>query len=718
MNSIFGSTSRAARLLLSARAVLFDLDGTLIDTHIDFGEMRRELLRLARNAGVQPPLPDQTDVLGLVDMACQWLETTRGAAAAAEFRREAFAALEAIETVQCATPVLVDGSSRLLRVLQEQGIRVGIVTRNSRAVSERLVREGQLECGALVTRDDVLRTKPHPDHLLETLRMLSDGSSPGIAPTEAVMVGDHWMDVLGGQRAGCTTIGLLRGRTPDFFANARPDELVEDITELASAVEEGLSLSRRALFAMGGASLLTAAVGPADAVLPAGTQTDSPRQDGSWELDFSGIHSYCSHEHWGSLASFGMEPEGFRADLVPGAEPLRRTGLLDVLLEPYLSGWIAAGGDDPGPLAARAGVASVHEAKGTALSRLWPDLWPILQRHTTTGTFQAIREGIRILHGRDVTQAESVEAIDERIGLAYADLFSFYRRAMSVANLRSVIRPVHPAFYYRPQDTPAATSEATFMRTVLRIDPLLHMWQDASPQRDHLASLTGIEPDGPQSWRQFLALLFDHAAERGCLGIKQLQAYSRSLEFVPREDTQVRFRGNLSPAEVQAFQDWVVHECCRQAHERSWPHQIHVGTHNLPHSNPLPLSTLAARYRGMRLVLLHCWPYHAEAGWLAWQHPNVFLDACWLAVLNPTFLRTALDEWLGLVPAHKIMCGHDATSIEMAVGAAAVLRRTLGELLQDRVVSGALRKQEAYAVASAILHRNAEQVYRWSAPTG
>ena len=32
-----------------------------------------------------------------------------------------------------------------------------------------------------------------------------------------------------------------------------------------------------------------------------------------------------------------------------------------------------------------------------------------------------------------------------------------------------------------------------------------------------------------------------------------------------------------------AFQDWIMHECCKQAHDRGWPHQVHVGTHNLPH---------------------------------------------------------------------------------------------------------------------------------------
>ena len=51
------------------RAVLFDLDGTLIETHIDFSAMTRDMERLARAAGVPDEVTAGKDILSLVDAA-------------------------------------------------------------------------------------------------------------------------------------------------------------------------------------------------------------------------------------------------------------------------------------------------------------------------------------------------------------------------------------------------------------------------------------------------------------------------------------------------------------------------------------------------------------------------------------------------------------------------------------------------------------------------
>jgi predicted TIM-barrel fold metal-dependent hydrolase len=113
----------------------------------------------------------------------------------------------------------------------------------------------------------------------------------------------------------------------------------------------------------------------------------------------------------------------------------------------------------------------------------------------------------------------------------------------------------------------------------------------------------------------------------------------------------------------------------------------------------------------MPVVLLHCWPFTRECGWLAWTHPNVYADACWLGVLNPAYLREALATWIGLVPSHKIMCGHDATSIEMAAGSVTAVRQALGEVLGDQCRYGAFAEGRSREIAADIMSRNAERLY-------
>ncbi|MGI6380746.1 MAG: amidohydrolase family protein [Anaerolineae bacterium] len=428
-------------------------------------------------------------------------------------------------------------------------------------------------------------------------------------------------------------------------------------------------------------------------------------------LDLTSAPSYCAHEHWGSLASIGMLHGWFRGDMQAGAEPSRRTGLLDVLLDPYLGGHMGAAGDAPDQLARERHGVGIHELAAVGLAAALQLARPSLQRQRFTGTYACIIRGCQMLHGTalDLQRPQSWQALDAHIAAAYADLHTWHPRAMAMAGFTDVIRPVQPEFYW--DRAPAAERERRYLRTVLRIDPLLGFWQESCPRRARLVDWVGIDPVDAASWRAFLGALFDAAAAGGALGIKQLQAYTRDLAFAPRSDAEVRFRGDLSPDQARAFQDWIVHACCALAHERGWPQQIHVGTANLNGSSPLPLEALARRYPRMRLVLLHCWPFLDEAAWLAKYQPNVYLDGCWLPILSPAHLERALNTWLTYVPSHKLMVSHDATSIEMAAGAAATLRQLLAVALEQVQAWTGASAEEGEALAAAVLYDNAVQLY-------
>ncbi len=695
-------------------AALFDLDGTLIDTHIDFPAMKLEMLQLAAAHGLDDRRLRSHDILAIVEEGAAHVRAEAGDAAGAAFRAGAFDRLRQLETEQCADPVELPGAAELLQSLRQDGVKVGIVTRNCRDVAEALIERGRLHCDALVSRDDVAQTKPHPEHLRDALRLLGlDGLPAG----SVVMVGDHWMDVLAGRRAGCRTVGLLRGRDTAWFDRAKPDVLLEDVAELAEAYgTREPFISRRELLVMTGAgAAMGGTIGP---VSQTSRTARRPNRKETPGMNLEHIPSYCTHEHWGSLASFGMTPEGFRADVVRGAVPERRTGLFDLILDPYFNGWLAGAGLDIGAVARDAGVPSLHGAPSDDVARCWRALRAHASTFSMTGIYQALRLGLRSLYGADMALGSDgiVVQLDRKVGEAYFSLYSWYETAMKKARLIKPIRPVHPEFFWRFDDAGDRSGEARVFRPILRIDPLLELWPESCPRRDALAELTGADPADAASWRKFLGALMDRAEKYRCVGIKQLQAYSRNLDFRPVADSDVVFRGALSETERLAFGNWVVNECCKLANDRGWPHQIHTGTHNLPNSNPLPLAALAQRYRRMPLVLLHCWPYLTEAGWLAWQNPNVYLDGCWMPVINPAYLQEALVRWLGLMPRTKVMCGHDSTSVEMAVGSVQLVREAVGAYLGEAVARGVLDEGSANEAAHDLLHRNAERLY--SEPVG
>lgn len=218
------SSRPAVPPLASLRAVLFDLDGTLVQTHIDFPAMTQAMLARARKAEVPDHVVEGKDILGLVDAAAAYVTAQGGDGAS--FRRAAHADLEQREVEGCAHPNLLPGTDTLLAQLKNAHVKIGIVTRNCRRVSQDLVARYALPHNVLLTRDDVRFAKPHPEHLWDALRALD------VPASEAAMTGDHWMDIQAGRSAGCAaTLGVLGVNSAAWFAPCPPTHLAHDLGE-------------------------------------------------------------------------------------------------------------------------------------------------------------------------------------------------------------------------------------------------------------------------------------------------------------------------------------------------------------------------------------------------------------------------------------------------------------------------------------------------------
>lgn len=217
-------------LFSNLKAALFDLDGTLVETNIDFPLMKREMVALALTYGLRRSDVEPMDILAIVNAIHTHLaESDKNAADNA--RQRALMILEEIELRHSADAREIPGASELIEALNNRKIKVGIVTRNCRAASEKSLELTGIAADILVCREDVQRTKPAPDQLFYAL----DGLSA--SPEHSVMVGDHLMDIAAGKAAGMRTIGVLTiGRPTDFFDPIAPDAVANNIGEILSAV--------------------------------------------------------------------------------------------------------------------------------------------------------------------------------------------------------------------------------------------------------------------------------------------------------------------------------------------------------------------------------------------------------------------------------------------------------------------------------------------------
>jgi phosphoglycolate phosphatase len=218
-------------LLTEVDAALFDLDGTLVETNIDFPLMKRKMLELAADSGVDTSGLALLDILAVVEGTVDRLIENGRTIDARTMRERAMVILEEIEIGHAQSSSEIPFAKDVVTRLRSCGVKVGIVTRNCRKASESSLSIIGITPDVLVSREDAIHHKPHPDPIHVALEAL------GARPQASVMVGDHIMDIASGKAAGVKTIGFLRSDRPrDFFSRIEPDYVACSLMEVLGAI--------------------------------------------------------------------------------------------------------------------------------------------------------------------------------------------------------------------------------------------------------------------------------------------------------------------------------------------------------------------------------------------------------------------------------------------------------------------------------------------------
>jgi phosphoglycolate phosphatase len=218
----------------SCRAVLLDLDGTLIDSSADIAASLNHALS---RSGLAPY--SVADVQAMIGDGAAQLMAKAFAVRGVEPPTTALGDFKAHYEDHCLDLTRpYEGMPQLLAELARTGTpssaAVAVVTNKPTSFAEKIVAALGLSpwVRAVVGPELVRAKKPAPEHVLDTLVRL------GVEPSEALVVGDGTTDILSGRAAGAATVAVLWGyRSREELEAAEPDFFASTPAELAALLD-------------------------------------------------------------------------------------------------------------------------------------------------------------------------------------------------------------------------------------------------------------------------------------------------------------------------------------------------------------------------------------------------------------------------------------------------------------------------------------------------
>jgi phosphoglycolate phosphatase len=219
--------------MTSPRMVVFDLDGTLVDTAPDLIEALNFVLR---REGLPPvPLHSARNMIGagarkLIERGLELEGRTMGVADISRLTGD-FIDYYAAHIADASRPF--EGLENALDDLEAHGYRFAVCTNKLEWLSKRLLDQLGLSSrfAAICGADTFGISKPDPSILQQTI------ARAGGQLSQAIMVGDAGPDIGVARRAGVPVIGVEFGYTDVPIADLKPDRLIGHMRDLPAAVE-------------------------------------------------------------------------------------------------------------------------------------------------------------------------------------------------------------------------------------------------------------------------------------------------------------------------------------------------------------------------------------------------------------------------------------------------------------------------------------------------
>lgn len=219
-------------------AVVFDLDGTLIQSRHDYREMSRRVVEILRVEGV--PEAELSQPGRVWHVIRSGAESLRELGLPPERRvpthERITEALNSVELLALDSIAPIPGVFEALQLLEERGVKIGVATRSGGEYAKRsLGITGLAEyVDVSLARDEVEHPKPDPRHLLQIVEVLD------VSPEDTIYIGDTTTDLATAKAAGIPFVGFISNEEwAERLKEAGCDAFISDLREIVEIVDRG-----------------------------------------------------------------------------------------------------------------------------------------------------------------------------------------------------------------------------------------------------------------------------------------------------------------------------------------------------------------------------------------------------------------------------------------------------------------------------------------------